>query len=353
MKCRVGVGLCLLAMESLFAENLGVLEDIMLPQIIKVDDGELFVVEDHTIAVFSLDDLTLKHRLGKAGQGPGEFNVDPSRTIVMSLHPDTIIAESRFKLICFDRQGTVLWEKKKIPGTIQTLPIGNGFVVLKITFEQDSHAFFTINLTDAEMTSVKELCRQPFFQYEDKTFVIPDALHFFVQDDLIYVDESPQGFNIGVYDANGNKVRTLHFDGELQPVTDADQQTAFQAYTDIPFFKRMIDQQGRAAFNRFIEEANLQYPDHFPAIRSLHHDGDRIYVRLHDAQPDQDSFIVLDTKGKTLGETGLPASREMPFLVKLQGDKHLFDIHQSTYYYLLPEDDDEEIWALHRISVKL
>ena len=79
----------------LAAARLGVLEGVLKPQMIQVHGGELFVAEGQYIHVFSLPDMKKKFRIGKDGEGPGEFKLDPARTIIFSFTTSRAVVSFR------------------------------------------------------------------------------------------------------------------------------------------------------------------------------------------------------------------------------------------------------------------
>lgn len=335
-----------------WSEKLGELRDVLMPQTVKVDGNELFVVEDHFIYIYTLDDLKLKARLGKSGQGPGEFNLDPSRTIVLSVFPDKLMAESRFKIISYSRDGAFLEERKKNPNVLQTLPVGSHFAVLRLKFEDEGKLYFSVDLLDGEFNELKELYRQKFFQFENKVYLMPDALHFTVVENKIFVDESPDGYVIEVFDAKGNSVDVIRRDWRRLEVFDAHKKQALDDYLDIPFFKRMIDQNGKAAFQSYIKQQNFVYPETFPAIEEMVYADGKLYVKTFEKEAGQEVFYVHDLADGGVEKLKLPEVQKVPFLVRVQGDKKTYTFDHGTFYYLKHIDvEEDEYWEVHALKV--
>lgn len=339
--------LLLLLLVPVFGERIGTIEEVMKPQMIKVQDDELFVVEGHQIFIYSLPRLTLKKRIGKDGEGPGEFKLDPARTIIFTVHPDFILAESRNKIVYFDRRGDFLREKRKTPGILQTIPLGKNYALLGIVYEPEGRNYFTVSIMDPEFNAIKEIYRQKFFSFKGKTHVIPDGLNLCVVDDKLYVEESPDGFVIEVYDSSGKKLKRIEKEFSKIPVTTGDKQIAFEDLLKIPALRRAIHQQGR---NQVINDLkpNLVYPEFFPPIRYLTAARERLYVKTAVRKNGRDEFLVLDLNGRELNRLYFPAAKKVDFLVQMQGDKNYFTIHDDKYYYLkYVETEDDESWEVH------
>jgi len=353
MKQTLRFAFSLLFFALLLPGSAGTLKGIYKPQMIRVFDDELFVVEGHRIFVYDLADLSLKTVIGKEGEGPGEFRLDPSRTLIISVFPDFIHAESRNKIVHFTRGGTFIKEIRKAPGILQALPIRENFVVHKILYGPGGKNYFTLNIYDGRMQEVKELFRQRFFTYEDKVYVMPDGLHFCIIDDRICVEESPRGFVIEVFDHRGNRLRTIEKPYDRIAVNGDARTRAFREYLEIPAFKRMIRERGQAFFDNFIKQQLYEYPDHFSPIQHILADDHILYVRTPLRRGNRESYQVLDLEGNVLQSVWLPVAKKVDFLVQMQGDKKYYTIHGGVYYHLeLVETDEDEEWRLRREAVE-
>jgi hypothetical protein len=72
--------LCLIIVTSgvlLKAGNVHPLPEIMKPNIIAVNGNKLYISDQYTIIVYSLDNFSVLHRFGRKGDGPLEFRLLP------------------------------------------------------------------------------------------------------------------------------------------------------------------------------------------------------------------------------------------------------------------------------------
>jgi hypothetical protein len=345
--------LSLLTAGSLYSARIGTLEGIYKPQMLKVSGNELFVVEGHKIFVYSLPDLALKQKIGKSGEGPGEFKLDPSRTAVISVFPDFLMGEARNKIIWFTRDGKFIKEKRKKQGIIQTLPFGKNYVVLKILYGPNGKNFFAVSLYNPELKEIKELYKQKFFTYETRTFVMPDSLNYCIFDNKLFIEKSPDGFLIDVYDTQGNTINRIKRKDTGRAVTEKDKQEAFDDYFKIPYIQRIVKRLGKQEAMVEVKKFGLTYADHFPAIKYILSDGKSLYVQTYNTKNSRSEFLVMDAAGKLQKTVYLPLAKKVDFLVQMQGDKKYFHIHNNKYYYLkMIEDEDEESWELHVEEIK-
>lgn len=65
--------LILLLVRAVFPVNRGIVPGVLKPEMIRVLDDELFVVEGAAVWIYSLKDLKLKRKIGRQGEGPGEL----------------------------------------------------------------------------------------------------------------------------------------------------------------------------------------------------------------------------------------------------------------------------------------
>ena len=117
--------------------------------------------------------------------------------------------------------------------------------------------------------------------------------------------------------------------------------------------KRVKEEQGMSAFNELIKQSNFIYPETFPAIEHLTVDDEHVYVKTSKALKGKNEFIVFDKEGNERQVVRLPTTPQVPFLVRLQGDKKFFSMVDGQYVYLKLVDvsEEEEYWEVHRLPL--
>ncbi|MCP5053011.1 MAG: hypothetical protein GY940_37940 [bacterium] len=346
--------LIMIVTGPVWADKTGTLEEVLKPEMIKVHGDDLLVVEKNKVFIYSIKNFALRKTFGKEGQGPEEFKSDAARTILITVSEHQIMGESRHKILLFNRDGEYVKEIRKSPSFIQTLPVGKNYAVLKLLYGQGGKNYFTVTLHDSEFKELKELYRQPFFVFEDKTYMMPDGLFFCVVGEKIFVDQSPDGYVIGVFDSQGKKLARIEKQYEKIPVTAAHKEEAMNDFLDIPSVQRQIKTDGRQATINSIKQGKLIYPDYFPALQYIASDGKRLYIKTHKTKDQKEEFQVLDFKGKVLKTAFLPRTKKMDYLVRLTGDKKYYTFYNNKFYYLkhVEGEDDEESWEVHVENIK-
>jgi|GEM_PF-343331 len=346
-----------MATGMLPAERIGILTGVFKPGMMKVCGDELLVVEGHRILIYSLDELRLKRVIGKQGEGPGETRLDPSRTLIIAVTPHHILAESRYKMVVFSRQGSFIRElRKQNFSTLQILPVGKNYLVYHYqSVEPDrNRTFFMLTITDHNFKPIRELHRQKFFSFEDQVHIVPDGINYRIHQDRIYVEKSNQGFVIDIYDFQGRPVKHIEENHPGFPLTRRDRDNAYRDYLQIPSLQRYRKEQGEAALKALLDRTRFVYPENWPPILDIQVESGKIYVFTPQRKEEQIRILILDLEGRHLGESWVSRPCKVDFLVQMQGDKKYCDIHKGRYYHmkLVPRENDEE-WELHAQNIEI
>jgi hypothetical protein len=335
-----------------YSAKVGTLPEVMKPDNISIYQDELYVVEGAKISVYSLDELKLLRQFGKKGEGPGELMVIPyiyyNRVAVSK---EFVLAESFNKLVFFTRDGTFKKEKMKGQETgriNQTLPVGKNFVVKKLRLGDDRIAYTVIAVHDPELKEIKELYRQKFVQQvqqgkQVQLEMVMDFVDFKVYDDKIYIEESPNGFVIEVFDSEGKKLDRIQKEYEKLEVTSAHRERILDRFKNDPSIKAQSKQAG--GWNELKKIIKTNFADTFPAIRSFGISGGKMYVQTFKVKDNKDEYVIMDLKGKILKRAYVQAFRNVPLTGELLSVK-LNTVHNGKLYYVM-ENEDEEEWELH------
>ena len=114
-----------------YGEKVASLSELARPAILIVENDKVFVLQDTTVLIYSLENFKLIQKFGKAGEGPGEFVYNPNngRPMSMSLYKKNILVNSLGRMSYFDLDGKYMKEKK-VTADALLFPIKNKFVGL-------------------------------------------------------------------------------------------------------------------------------------------------------------------------------------------------------------------------------
>jgi len=348
------LSLLLLASFGL-AGHLGTLKEALVPEMIQVSGDELYVLEGATIYVYSLKDLKLLRKFGQKGEGPGELKIMAAVQNSFTVFPDYVFLQGFDKVISFTKQGKLIREQRFSMIT-KILPLKEKFVIKTFPFEEkNGKTYWAIKLCDSEIKEIKELYRQEFpvqFQKSEKAIpMISDALNFWVYNDKIFIEESPEGFLIEVFDSNGKKLYQIEKKPEKMGVTEEYKKRVENHLKEDFLHKKVnlfvplhIMEAGWEAFNKW---ATLIYPDYLPPLRDIFIDNHKIYIQTFKQQDNNQEYLILDLKGNMLKKVYLPVVQPSTFASEMVGlGLKFYAIDKGRFVYLV-ENQEEEEWDVY------
>jgi len=152
------IALLLLSFFVAAHEDLGELSTLIQPDSMALGEKGLYITDGAIIRLYSLPDLHLQKEWGKNGDGPGEFRVDRSMDMVLSLHPlpKGIIVCSSQKFIVYDEQFKIIRELHFPFMATQVEPVQNEWLVSKFV-RTDSGMGYDLVRYNAEQKGEKKI----------------------------------------------------------------------------------------------------------------------------------------------------------------------------------------------------
>jgi len=348
MKRTTGIILLAWLLLPLPAEKLGTLPDVLKPDNITIDGDDLFVVEGAHVFIYSLADLTLKTKIGKPGEGPGEIQTIPNFPNRVVALPDRILFEGINKILFFDRGGGFVREIRKPGQVTRFLPVGDHFVAARITPGEDNQTLYsTVDLYDADIKHLKTLYRQPFVQQgappNIEMDMTMDFINIQVHDGKIFIEESPAGFLIEVFDENGGKLRTIRRQENPVKLTEKDRRDLETELREDPWVRPQIKALG--GWEEARKLFDMRYPDSFPPIKTMDISEGRLFVQTHRRRENRDEYLLMDLDGSNMKRAFIPRRVEAPMMARIMGVKR-YAIRGGKLFYIR-ENPDEEEWELH------
>lgn len=331
-----------------FSAKMGTLQEVMKPDNITVQGDELYVVEGATIYIYSLEDLKLTRKFGKKGEGPGELLIVPGIPNKINVSGDYILAETLNKITYFSKKGELVKEKKRMsPLSFGFIPIGKNFVGIKQQTNEKGKVFSSICIFDPGLNEIKELHRQKWVQQRGvggkvSLDMVMDFIHYKVYDNKIFVEESPKGLLIEVFDYKGNKLYQVEKDYEAVKVTDKIKEEIIDRFKEDPAIKMQITEEG--GWNALKKQISMNFPDTFPAVQDIGISNDKIFVQTFKQVNGKEEYVIMDLKGKIIKKGYAPTFERTPLLARILGAK-LHTIANGKLYYLR-DNIDEEKWEL-------
>ena len=311
-----------------YGEVVATFDNLSRPMFVTADDTQLYISEDTSVYIYSLEDYKLIKKFGKAGEGPSEF----VRFCIAMPVDDKILVNTTGKIVYFTKKGAFVSEAKTKAGfNFIFIPIKTNFVGLGFSEDKKEKAFYrTINIYDKELNKTKTLFKKKMNIQRDKInpFDSNNRLPFQVwKDNIIVLDDND---SINICDSNGKILNTIK-----------------PAYTKYPVTEEVID--GMKDFyktdprtKQFYERIKnrLSFPKHLPNLRNFYAVDDKIYIITYKKDNNKCEFIIYDKKGTLL-------KKDM-FFCKLTSPKDTYPLSiKNNKLYQLVENEDTEEWELH------
>jgi hypothetical protein len=353
-RCSIPAGAILLGIISIFssgpaysgqADRSVALPELESPRQIVVEKGRVYFVDRRDIVVYNLSDGRFLEKIGKLGQGPGEFAMGPSRLAVLG---DRLIVQDLRSSEYFNLDGSRIGGNND-PDPIafyQFLPVSRNFVGFPMLRNADgslagpSGRIYDSNLKlkrkfFGELPALPAAPPPPGSAEpagKSDKLLIRDYGDYAVYGDRVYVADSRRGFSISVFDENGILLREIK-----HPV---DKVKVPKSFVDEVVKEWKASEDWQAEYSHL----NPVVPEYFPALIDFKIDGGRIYALTAAKKSDLYEIIVMDLEGKILGREfrfPLRPNFEMPFFNGFR-----YDIEGGKLIWF-DYNDDKNIYELH------
>lgn len=313
-----------------YGEKIKIFEEFTDPSSIEFIENRLYITDGVQIYMYQADNFKLIRKFGKEGEGPGEFIKQPgsSNHLYIGIEKDKMLVSCRHKVLLFSLNGDFISEKKTIKGT-DYIPIRGNKYLGKQRYMEDEKYGWSANIYDKDLKVIKTLGRKDsWFSPKGPVNIIDDmTIRTYVSDNNIIV----AGVKIDVFDLNGKRKKTIDYKFEKIRVSEKHKKSVIDYYKKSnrlrPFYESIKD---RVVFNKY-----------FPVYKRATVAEKKIFVQTHKRIGNKIRFVIFDLNGVLLKKVMLP-------LVEQDVQTTYPNTFDSKYFYQLLENEEEEIWELHR-----
>ncbi len=312
------------------AEKVKTVEQLLRPYQVAVDDGQIYIVDGHSIFIYSINDLAFKKKFGKAGEGPQEFRVQRN-SLLVDVAAKNIVVHSIKRISIFTKEGGFIKELN-VPFGFGITPMGNGYVGYQYINRKDRphDKWVGIKLYNGELNEVREIHRMEGRYQRGKGYRMFSEPHLFrVYKDRVFVGGS-NNFKIDLFDPEGKKRLSISQDYQRLEVKEEHKQEVIGHIETAPRYNKIRD---------FFKSV-LRFPDTFPAIWDFHVSDDQLYVLTYKRRGDDSQYFVFDMKGRLLKKDFVPIVIE-----NFYRNPYPLTIVKGKLYQLIENEDEE--WELH------
>jgi hypothetical protein len=231
---------------------------------------------------------------GRMGQGPNEMEY-PSQILAVVRDNVWVVESPKEKYYVFQSDGTPAGEQRVSPGFDNIIPPRNGtFLLTRLVAEDMTARYFPIilNLGDSRFQTIKELDR---FKSRPNRHVVASLPEKIVcgtefvflaaaMGDRVYAGNSERGYEILVYDLEGQLIRKIRKEYNPVPVSEEYKKSYMKPYEQfMPDYAKKI-----------------YFPEYWHAFRSFFMDDDgRLFVMTYEPgeNPGESMFDVFNKDG--------------------------------------------------------
>ncbi len=329
--------LALLSLISvIYAEKFATLKELIKPDGMAVGNDRFYVTERESIYIYSLEDFHLIKKIGKKGEGPGEYKINPfGQPLIIYPFDNKFVVNSYSKLTYFTQDGELIKEKKIRPFWMYQ-PFGDKFVALGFVTNKNNDSVLAVILCDEKFKFLKHIYISDINIGLAGRFELPSSsIAFQIYKNKLYVAVGHQ-FTIDVFDQKGNKLNRIQKEYQRIPVSKDYEKITMDSLKSNPNFARYLP----------FFKSRIKFKSHFSVIQDMHTKNDRIYVITYKKKQNKTECIVLDLKGNELKRVFIDYPTFYGYDFKLT-----FFFHNQSFYNLV-DNDDEEVWELHKQDIK-
>jgi len=322
------------------SQKVGVLREVVKPEMMLVKNNKLYVLEKTSIFIYSLKEFHLLKKLGRQGEGPGEFIARPfGPPMTLSFYLDYLAVNSNNKMSYFTLDGDYVKEEKCPPNTV-FYRVKEGYFGIGAAAAENNRVYICFRLLDTNFQNPKMLYQTEISVGQGIEFLLPmNSLNNYpIYKDNIFLVAGKKGFVIECFDPTGKKLYSIEKEQEEKvKVTEAYKKTTLDWFQNHSMFKEIFPQ---------IKD-RIIFKDYFPAIKAFSVDNDLLYVITNKKRSELWECMVMDLKGKELKRVFVPLQESEPYTYY----PLLYSIEKGKFYALI-ENEDDETWELYMTEIQ-
>jgi len=305
--------------------------ELMKPSMMVIDGDRMFVVQTPQILVYSLKDMKLVTRFGKAGEGPKEFKTNPyGAGLTVFPFNNQLAVNSDSKVSYWTRDGKFIKELKSPPfgGFV---PFEEGYLGYVGAPNAEGKFFLGIFLYSKTFKKGKPLHMTDMQVGPGAVFNVPTvAFAAYAYKGKLIIAKGKDEMAFDIFDYKGNLIKELKVDYKQLTVDDAYKKRAMHWFRNESPYKKFAGTMLKMTFK-----------DKYPVIKTFNIDNDKLYVLTNKIVKGNHECYILDLNGKVLNRVWFTLPPEPPMLAL-----ETYQVVDNKFYSLWENEDTEE-WELH------
>lgn len=331
----LGVILFSMCWFRLPGETIKQLEGIVKPETLHVSADKTYIIEREKIHIIATKTGNMLTSFGKKGEGPGEFKRLPH----LKIYPDYLLVTSMGKMMFFSHDGTYLREQKHpFHHYGGALLAGENIVGKKIGIAgKNGLVGQTFGLYNQQLNLLRTLYHAPnpnMLQINDtgKTpyMMIKETIRCDTYKNLVFIADSRSGLFFKVFNSKGRWQYDINVPCEKIKIPPGYKEKTMEKLRLEPWWREMGDRMEPI------------FPEYFPQIRDFSINNNKLYIMTYIEKDGLSLLKTFDLNGKQLGKSWIPSA--------MNGSIPQYSICSDQYFYLL-DNEENEIWELHKVPV--
>lgn len=306
---------------------------------VRAEHGRVYIQDKTDIAAYSFETGRFLRRIGRPGQGPGEFAMLGGFAVLA----DRIVVADIMKTLLFSVEGEYLSQISP-PARIMFypfLPVGKHFVGVPMERRNDGSTLPPMGVIyDSARRQVKRFVEVPDIlpppppppgsslpSGREDTLMVRDYFDYVIHDNKIFVADSRKGLSISVFDETGILLYEIRHPLERVKIS--------KEYRDFVTQSRP---------EKYWTTHKPIYPEVFPALAAFKIDGGRIYAVTAARKDGRYEVIVMDLKGKIL-DRGFRFPMQIDFWMP-HAFARTFDVEGGRFVWV-GYNDSKDLYELH------
>lgn len=332
MKKIINVCMLICLASFCYANKVATIPGLLKPLSITADENRIYITEQVTVYIYTLQDFKLIKKFGSAGKGPGEFHTLPELPISVNIQTQDLIVNSLGKISYYTKDGKLKKERRTFGRYGYFQPIGKEFVALGIKVK-DKTGYRTLNIFDSNLKKKMEIYETRTVSLQSrKIYLLEKSFAFYVYDNKIFISGDNR-FNVNVFDKEGNHLYLIKHKYEPLKFTQNDKQEYLDFFKITPPYKQ----------NYEFWRKHSVFPETYPDIFTFFVTNKKIYILTYKKENEKIETYIFDINGKFLRKIFLPIifriMENFPFWI------------ENEKIYQLFENEDEE-WELHITEIQ-
>ena len=314
------------------------LPELINPTSMAMDNTRIFIVDGPAVMIYSIKRSDFINKIGKEGEGPGEFKVAPNLPITINLINDSICISSLGKVSIYTKDGKFIREIRNKSMAINLIPcsnlyLGKGFA------QSNGQLYHTVNIYDGQLNKIKEIYREKsgFQLGSNQKFDPIDATGPGIAAHLnyLFLNIGENRNTLAVFDLKGNmKYSFTHKFREIKLTDERIKRYMSYLETD-PNFKTFVARVKHL----------LKFEEILPLVQYFFIDDGKIYITSYENHNSKRDLYMFSLKGQFLKKM------ELPLVSRNVDIPYPFTIIKGKLFQIV-ENENNESWELflHQID---